>query len=99
MLRWQVEQTILNYLELHAARHPTGAAVSAPGRSNVLFRDLPSRLSLLRRQLTERGLQPGQRAALWIRNQADMAVCAAAISLGNPCVPLGPGVTYHEAER
>ena len=84
------EKTLYEIFAGHAQRHATAAAILAPARPALSFRELFDRIEAIRRALNHNGLGRGDRIALFAERGPDTAVAVCGIAGSAVCVPLNP---------
>jgi acyl-CoA synthetase (AMP-forming)/AMP-acid ligase II/thioesterase domain-containing protein len=87
---------IATLIDRAARTYGQGVAFVAPGRPPLAYAELPELTGAVARRLRERGVEPGDRVALVVRNGPEAASAFLALACSAVCAPLNP--TYQRDE-
>ena len=88
--------SLLSLIAASVERYAESDALHAPGRAPLSYHGLRELVDRTGRFLAARGLGPGDRVAVVLRNGPEMAAAFASIAAWTACAPLNPD--YREAE-
>ena len=92
------QSTILHMLGARAAKHPTAAALLAPGRSPLTYRGLDRHVQDTAKHLNALGLGANNRVAIVLPNGPEMATAFLAVASCAVSAPLNPAYRAEEFE-
>ncbi|HEU5188161.1 MAG TPA: amino acid adenylation domain-containing protein [Methylomirabilota bacterium] len=90
--------TLRDLLEAHARHAPTAAAIVAPGRTPLSYRDLLAHVDDTAQRLAGAGLGGRARIAIVAPQGPEAAVAILAVAAAAVCVPLNPAAPPPEIE-
>src|SRR3954447_23928072 len=88
--------TILDVLLDRADRMPSSAAIQAPGRADLTYRDLLDQIREAVAALNRFGFGRGDRIAIALPQGPECPVALVSLMCGCVCVPLNPGFSVAE---
>src|SRR5438067_13763899 len=83
-------------LDFYARKTPAAAALLAPGRPALNYRELGDRTQHLVRTLRGLGIGPADRIAVALPRGADSALALIAVASACACIPVNPDLTADE---
>lgn len=86
-------------LDFYARKTPAAAALLAPGRPPLNYRELGDRTQHLVRTLRGLGIGPADRIAVALPRGADSALALIAVASACACIPVNPDLTADELQR
>ena len=94
---WEDQLQLESFLEASAQRCPDKTALIVDGR-RIGYGDIERRANQLAHALVERGVDRGDRVAIWLENSSDVIIALfAALKVGAVFVLVSPGTKGHKA--